>query len=163
MNRNLTTSKLTTFAVTALVTCAGAGLLATNGASASAVETLSFRGVLKPVDEATIDVKPAGDSLGDRSIASMTLRRGGEVAGRLEGVCTTVDNTYEGHMCTLVVILKDGRIAFEGAGTSKVIPNVGGRGDVFAVTGGTGRYVGAAGTMEVGAGTRGDRIVISLR
>ena len=125
--------------------------------------TLTFRGVVHPRDLRSHDIRPRGDSIGDRHMASMTLRSGGEIAGRLEGICTTIDNTYDGHMCTLVVILPDGRLAFEGAGVRRRIPNVGGRGDIFALTGGTGAYVGVDGVLKVEPGDNGDIVTISLQ
>lgn len=136
--------------------------LETTASAGTEPTTLTFRGVIHQRDVKTHDIAPKGDSLGDRNIASLTLRSGGEIRGRLEGICTTVDNTYEGHMCTLVVILADGQLALEGAGVAVPIPNVGGRGDRFAVTGGTGAYVGASGVLRVESGSNGDIVTITL-
>ena len=162
MNLKTLRTKLILAALAATLTCSALTLPGEAADLAVEPETLAFRGVVKAKDTAFHDVRPRGDSLGDRSIASMTLRRAGQIAGRLEGVCTTIDNTYDGHMCTLVVILADGRLAFEGAGVRHPVPNVGGRGDRFALTGGTGRYVGADGTLTVAPGDNGDRIVITI-
>ena len=152
-------------AVLAGLAATATAMLAVDGTATAGAEptTLTFRGVVHERDLASHDIRPAGDSIGDRHFASMTLRKNGAVAGRLEGVCTSIDETYEGHMCTLVVILPDGRLAFEGAGVARPIPNVGGRGDRFALTGATGAYVGRDGDLKVEPGDNGDLITITLQ
>ena len=42
---------------------------------------------------------------------------------------------------------RDGRLTLQGASVSKPIPGVGGTGEQYAITGGTGAYQGATGTM----------------
>jgi hypothetical protein len=106
------------------------------------------------------DVGEKGDSAGDRNTSAATLEVDGDVAGRMQGVCTTLDNAYEGHQCHLAIILEGGSLTLASGGVRKAIPNVDGRGDIFAVTGGTGDYVGAAGEMTVGED--GQQLTITL-
>ena len=61
-----------------------------------------------------------------------------------------------------LVHVADGRLTLQGAPIDKRIPGVGGRGEEFAITGGTGAYEGASGTMRrTGDGGR-DRLTFSL-
>lgn len=106
------------------------------------------------------DVGEKGDSIGDRNVSAATLERDGKVAGRMQGVCTTLDNAYEGHACDLVLIIEGGSLTLASGGVRNPIPHVDGRGDIFAVTGGTGDYVGAAGEMTVSDG--GQTVTITL-
>ena len=133
------------------------------GVASESPSTLIYRGFETGRDAKVVDVRPKGESVGDRYLASMTLRKAGAVAGRLEVECTAVDGTYEGHMCTLVAIVEDGTLTFQSAGVGRAIPNVGEPAEVYAVTGGTGSYVGAGGTMTVEPTTKGDRVTIELR
>lgn len=95
------------------------------------------------------DVGKKGDSTGDRNTSAATLEVDGKVAGRMQGVCTTLDNAYEGHLCDLAIFIKGGSLTLSSGGVRNPIENVDGRGDIFAVTGGTGDYVGAGGEMTV--------------
>lgn len=95
------------------------------------------------------DVGEKGDSVGDRNTSAATLEIDGRVAGRMQGVCTTLDNAYEGHLCDLALIIEGGSLTLASGGVRTSIPNVDGRGDVFAVTGGTGKYRDAAGDVVV--------------
>ena len=73
-----------------------------------------------------------------------------------------LDATYQAQMCNLVAILADGRITLQGAGLDKKLQGVGGTDEVFAITGGTGAYVGASGSMtRKGNGTR-DTLTFTL-
>lgn len=142
------------------------GLAITAGSAGVASEsprTLTYRGVETGRDAKAVDVRPKGESVGDRYLASLTLRRNGAIAGRLEVECTAVDGRYEGHMCTLVAILEEGTLAFQSASVGRPIPNVGTPPEVYAVTGGTGRYAGAGGTMTVEPTAKGERVTITLR
>ena len=76
--------------------------------------------------------------------------------------CVGVDKTFGVLQCNIVAILADGRLTLQGASVSKRIPRVGGTGEHYAITGGTGAYQGAAGTMtRTGNGDR-DTLTLSL-
>jgi hypothetical protein len=110
---------------------------------------LEFQMSQKDSEFELFDVGKRGDSVGDRNISAATLEVNGEVAGRMQGVCTTLDNAYEGHQCELAIMIKGGTLTLATGGVRKPIENVDGRGDIFAVTGGTGDYLGVAGEMTV--------------
>ena len=109
-----------------------------------------------------IDSRPKGPSVGDRWLLASTLRQAGKTAGRLEGDCVAVDKRFGVLQCTVVVILADGRITLQGASVDERIPGVGGRGEEYAITGGTGAYEGAAGTMRRTGDGRRDTLTFSL-
>lgn len=113
-------------------------------------------------DTQFIDARPRGESAGDRFLLSSTLRRGGSVVGRMEGDCVGQDRAYEALHCTLVAILRDGRITLQGATLGKRLPGGGGTAEEYAITGGTGAYVGAAGTLRRTGDGRRDRLTFSL-
>ena len=75
-----------------------------------------------------------------------------------------IDHTYAGQACSLTLILKDGQVAAQGAGVDKRIPRVGGTtpptGDEYAITGGTGAYRGAAGTLRLKSGRTADAVTL---
>ena len=95
-----------------------------------------------------VDARPKGPSVADRWLLATTLRQAGKNTGRLEADCVGIDKTYGVLQCSLVVILPDGRLTLQGASVDKRIPGAGGRGEHYAITGGTGAYVGAIGTMR---------------
>ena len=134
---------------------------ATAGSASAATDStvLTFR-LAHGGEFKTIDIGRKGESVGDRNIAAVTLKADGEIAGRLQNDCVVLDNTYEGHLCTLVLIIKGGQVTLAAGGVNRRIPNVGGRGEVFAVTGGTGDYQGAGGQLTVGDG--GKEVVLTL-
>jgi hypothetical protein len=152
-----------------LVTTVTAGAIATlvavlpaQGQDPTGDRILTFTSTEKQGEEHAIDTRPKGPSVGDRWLLASTLRQGGKVAGRLEGDCVGVDKTYGVLQCSVVVILPDGRLTLQGASVSKRIPRVGGTGEEYAITGGTGAYQGATGTMRrVGNGAR-DTLAFAL-
>ncbi|WP_148575196.1 hypothetical protein [Nocardioides caldifontis] len=111
-------------------------------------------------EQEMVDVGKKGDSTGDRNLAATTLLADGEVAGRLQGDCVTLDNEYEGHLCSMVVVVEGGTITLVGGGTHKPVGPVAPTGDVLAVTGGTGEHAGASG--EVTVGDDGQTLTITL-
>jgi hypothetical protein len=129
-------------------------------ADTAAQSTLTFRLAAYQSEDKYIDIGREGDTPGDRYIAAVTLKADGQVAGRLQTECTVLDNAYEGHLCTMAIVLGDGILTLTTGGISKRLPGVGGRhGDVYAVTGGTGAYTGAEGELSV---ADDGRIVITL-
>ena len=150
-------------AIAAGAAVAAATALPATGQSPPAPRTLTFASTESARDMQQIDAPPRGESAGDRFVFSSTLRRDGRLAGRLEGDCLAVDPTYEGLACTATAILADGRITLQGAAVNKRIPGgVGGTREEYAVTGGTGAYVGAGGTMRRSGDGRRDTLTIEL-
>jgi hypothetical protein len=129
------------------VVVVAAGLVGLGSASGSpAASSLTLTAVLDVKATHATDVAPKGPSAGDTHVYSATLRRGGRVVGRLEGVTTAADPLYEGDVSTQYLVLTDGTVAIVGGGQSGA-PGVG-RPDskIFdAIVGGTGRYAGASG------------------
>ncbi|MGH2967973.1 MAG: hypothetical protein ACRDK0_02735 [Solirubrobacteraceae bacterium] len=137
-------------------------VLPAQGQDPAGTRTLEFTSTEKQGDERMIDARPKGPSVGDRWLLASTLRRAGKTAGRLEGDCVGVDKRFGVLQCSVIVILADGRLTLQGASVSKRIPGVGGTGEEYAITGGTGAYVGASGTMRrTGNGDR-DTLTLSL-
>ena len=124
--------------------------------------TLTFTSTEKQGDEHAIDTRPTGPSVGDRWLLASTLRQAGKVTGRLEADCVGVDKTYGVLQCNVVVILPDGRLTLQGASVAKPIPGVGGTGEQYAITGGTGIYHGATGTMRRTGNDKRDTLTITL-
>jgi hypothetical protein len=133
----------------------------------TAARTLTFSAAaVSPADDRQIDVGPRGFSIGDRSLGSQTLRDGARPVGRLEGDCVILDATYNGQQCVITLLLSDGQITTQGAGVNRPLPGVrsgDGAGDQYAITGGTGRYAGASGTLTMRPGRNGDTVTVALR
>jgi hypothetical protein len=121
-------------------------------------------------DMKQIDVKPRGTSVGDRFLVAETLRRDAKPIGRLLLDCTAVDASYKGQNCVITLLTRDGQITAQGGGEDRPLPGSGGdpgsgdpqTGDVFAITGGTGAYAGATGTLRVRSTSKGDTLTITL-
>ena len=153
---------LAVLAIVAVVT--GVMVLPAAGHDVKPSGTLVFSGKARSRDQAMVDVRPKGISLGDHFLGAVTLRHAGVTAGRLDSDCVVIDRTYEGQACSVALILKDGQVTAQGAGVDKRIPRVGGTtpptGDEFAIAGGTGAYRGAAGTLRLKAGRK--RVTVTL-
>lgn len=125
-------------------------------------QTIAFTATQGPHDERFIDLAPRGPSAGDRVALVSTLRRDGKVAGRLSGDCAWTNVKFEILQCDVVLVLPDGRVTLQGAYANKRIPRVGGTREVYAVTGGTGSYQGATGTMSRTSGRDADTLELVL-
>ena len=150
-------------AAAALAVLGASGFAATASGQATP-RTLAFTAKAPAKhDTAQVDVKPHGLSGGDEFLVAQTLRAGGHVAGRLHVACTVIDVSYRGEDCRLVLILRGGQLTAAGGGLDRALRGVGdgtpGAGDDFAITGGTGDYAGAGGTVNVRGG---DRVTVSL-
>jgi hypothetical protein len=153
---------LTTLAAGAAVAAATA--LPATGQEAPAARTLTLASVQAKGGERSIDAPPRGESMGDSFVFASTLRNGSALAGRMEGDCVAIDVKFEGLQCTLTAVLGDGSIALQGASLAKHIPGATAPSeDVYAVTGGTGAYVGATGSMKRSGNGRTDKLVFELR
>ena len=153
---------LTTLAAGAAIAAATA--LPATGQEAPAARTLTFASVQAKGGERSIDAPPRGESVGDRFVFASTLRDGARLAGRMEGDCLAVDLRYEGLQCTLTAVLGDGSITLQGASLNKRLPGAtASSAEVYAITGGTGAYVGATGTMKRSGNGKTDKLVFELR
>ena len=114
---------------------------ALTGATAFAAEQIKV--VERPVGETTIDLAAKGDSVGDMLVfANNVFDAANKVqVGTDQGYCirTAIGKSWE---CFWTLTLKTGQITIEG-------PFMDTGDSLFAVTGGTGKYVGAKGSMKL--------------
>ena len=134
------------------------------GQETPAARTLTLTSIQAKNAERSIDAPPRGQSMGDSFILASTLRNGAQPAGRMEGDCVAIDVRFQGLQCTLTAVLADGSITLQGASLSKHLPGATALSqDVYAITGGTGAYVGASGTMHRSGNGKTDTDVFELR
>jgi hypothetical protein len=142
------------------------GATAVRAAHGDTGRTLTFT-VPPPAarDQHQVDVPPRGLSLGDQTVGAVSLRTHGQLFGRALVVCTISDASFQGQQCAMTLVLRNGQITVHGGGLDRRLPHsppLGGP-DVFAVTGGTGRYTGATGTLTIRHGQHADFFIVSLR
>jgi hypothetical protein len=120
---------------------------------------------VKRGDLKQVDLRPRGLSPGDYFLAAGTLRENGRVTARAHAICTVIDHSYKGQDCHFLLVFRDGTVTASGGGLNRLLP--GQRPspphspDEYAVTGGTGAYRGATGTMFMQA-HRDDSSTITL-
>jgi len=118
-----------------------AALLALPAASALAAEQIKV--VERPVGETTLDLGPKGDSAGDMLVFANGIFDAANKTqvGSDQGYCvrTVVGKSWE---CFWTLTLKAGQITVEG-------PFMDEGDSLFTVTGGTGKYAGAKGSMKL--------------
>jgi hypothetical protein len=149
--------------VTALAATASAlalSALPASGQDGRPSGTLVLTGTQRPADQKTIDVKPRGESVGDRMISSETLRHNGAPVARVESECLLLDATYEGAQCIFTIMFRDGVLIGQGASVSKRVPGVDRADEDFAILGGTGRYAGVSGSVKVESTSQGHRVTV---
>jgi hypothetical protein len=99
--------------------------------------------VERPVGETTVDLGAKGDSIGDLLVFANGIfdPANKTQVGKDQGYCvrTIVGKSWE---CNWTMILKDGQITVEG-------PFMDEGDSMFTVTGGTGKYAGARGSMKL--------------
>jgi len=99
--------------------------------------------VERPVGETTVDLPPKGDSVGDLLVfANGVFDAANKIqVGSDQGYCvrTLVGKSWE---CNWTLLLKGGQITCEG-------PFMDEGDSTFAITGGTGKYAGARGSMKL--------------
>lgn len=149
-------------ALVAATAAAGIAVLPASGQDQPTTRTLTFVSTEKHSDEKFMDAKPKGYSVGDSFLLSSLLHSGSKVAGRVEATCSLLDSTYHAQSCTITAILADGQITLQGTGLDKKLPGVGGTGEAYAITGGTGAYVGASGTMTRKGNGKRDTLTFTL-
>jgi hypothetical protein len=141
-------------AVTAALMLFGvaAGVTWVGGASAAASRSRVIRIDAVASQENFVDVDPVGPSLGDTLIVHDDWKNAnGRVVGFDGVVCTAAFIDREGNTqyhCQLTGHLGAGLLTAQGFFTEPAVEPPGGAG-VLAVTGGTGGFVGAAGTVKV--------------
>ena len=73
--------------------------------------------------------------------------------GRGHATCTIIDRRYAGQDCDFVLVLSDGTVTASGGGLDRLLPGQSPSPphapDEFAVTGGTGAYRDASGTLSL--------------
>jgi hypothetical protein len=96
-----------------------------------------------------VDNKPKGASVGDTWQAAGNITENGARVGRFELTTTLVDAKYYSGFQTGVLIFADGTITYQGSGIGKKIPGIPVDPDanIYAITGGTGTYLGAGGSL----------------
>lgn len=149
-------------ALIAATIAATVAVLPANGQPSTGGRTLTFTSTQKHGEERFIDLAPKGPSAGDRVTLSTELRGSDDVPGRLAGDCAWVSKAFAVLQCDIVVILPDGRLSLQGAHAGKPIPGVGGTQERYAVTGGTGAYEGATGTMRRDGNGERDTLTVAL-
>jgi hypothetical protein len=148
--------------VAAGVAATATAVLPASGQGPAGARTLTYTSTERQRDSNAVDVKPKGDSVGDRFTFSSTLHQNGKVAGRIEADCVAVDRTYQGLQCSVVALFPNGRMTLQGAGLEKSVAGVGRVPEQYTVTGGTGAYASATGTMSRKAGGKQDTITFAL-
>jgi hypothetical protein len=126
----------------------GAALLGAGRAFAGSTQGLALHYTAAYVQGSSTDVKPSGDSIGDSSADLFTLRTSeGKRAGDVTDTCTLFrPGAHPLAQCQGAVTLADGVLALAGTTSGSDVTT-------YAVTGGTGRFVGAGGVFRVdGAG-----------
>jgi allene oxide cyclase len=124
----------------------------TTGRSAALAATLltlpafaaeQIKVVERPIGETTVDLGPKGDSIGDLLVFANGVFDSANKTqvGTDQGYCvrTIVGKSWE---CNWTLMLKAGQITVEG-------PFMDEGDSVFAITGGTGKYAGATGSMKL--------------
>jgi hypothetical protein len=141
------------------------GAVASHAAHGDARRTLSFTvAPPAPRDQHQVDVPPRGLSLGDQVVGAVSLRTHGELFGRALVVCTINDASFQGQQCAITLVLRNGQITVHGGGLDRRLPHSPppSGADVFAVTGGTGSYAGANGTLTIHHGAHADVFTVAL-
>lgn len=157
------TNRRTSLIAAAAITAAAA---ATSGLAVSANGQSSSRTIeVTQVDRAFkfIDVPPRGGtskpfSQGDAFVIGGKLLDGSKTVGKANLVCTTTQPGRKGgSLCEGILTLSGGQISFSGYNPVADVPET-----VFAVTGGTGSYAGASGTVTAKE-AKGGRTALTIR
>jgi len=128
---------------TALAAAATFGAFAAIGLSTQALAAEQIKVVERPVGETTVDLTGKGDSVGDLLVFANGVFDAANKTqiGTDQGYCvrTIVGKSWE---CFWTITLKAGQITVEG-------PFLDEGDSLMAVTGGTGKYAGAKGSMKL--------------
>jgi hypothetical protein len=121
------------------------GVAGATGVVSASTKITSGRTIVvhtKYTDFRDVDTPPAGNSLGDFSIANESLSMNGKVVGFGGGHCFTTNLNPYRQLCSFSYKLPAGQITAEGVAAINLNKNQTFR---FAVTGGTGNYLNARG------------------
>ena len=123
---------------TGRIAALAAGLLTLPALAAEQIKLVE-----RPIGETSVDLGSKGDTVGDMLVfANGVFDAANKVkVGTDQGFCvrTVVGKSWE---CNWTLVLKDGQITVEG-------PFADAGDSLFAVTGGTGKYAGAKGSMKL--------------
>ena len=145
----------TAAAAAADVASSGGGS-ATGGASAT---TLSFIATDIDGNHVTVDLghkNPGKPDIGDLVAFTQNLTTNGKNVGQVHVIAAVVDHKQHLSEATGTIVLKDGSIQL--AGVVSMGPQF-----TLTVTGGTGKYVGATGTMSFDASGNDQTMKVELR
>jgi len=133
---------ITTIAVAALVV--GVTIPAAAGSSGQAGNDRTFRVTATITEVSQIDLGAPGPSLGDEIVFSGQLLQGGQQIGHQGAVCTTVSLKLKEDQCNATYSFGGGQI------TAQAVFILGSAAPYdVAITGGTGKYEGAKGEIQV--------------
>jgi hypothetical protein len=125
------------------ITMGRVALLAAALLTVPALAAEQIKVVERPVGETTVDLPPKGDSIGDLLVFANGIFDAANKAqiGTDQGYCVriTVGKSWE---CNWTMMLKGGQITVEG-------PFMDEGDSLFTITGGTGKYAGAKGSMKL--------------
>ncbi len=157
-------SRLATAAVVTVAIGATAGVALNLGSSASAQpdhgrghsKTLRF---VAHDDQMAFDdlgdASPHGPGIGDMLVLTQSLTKGGKPAGRIHDVAVGVDGKRNLFQANGSIVLRGGTVEY--AGLVKQTSHF-----VMAVTGGTGKYVGASGEVAFDFPGHKQKITVTL-
>ena len=143
----MTASRMPRRTALAAVLVAGAGTALAVVPAAAADQPLRLTTVAVPERTTDLDLGEPGLSAGDTQVFLDDVQRDGQTVGTSAGSCT-ITTAWESRRavhCTATLTLPEGQLTSQGAGEED--PAVGPTGFTWAVTGGTGRYAGAAGEV----------------
>ena len=126
-----------------------------NRTGKSARHTRTMRLTASSFADRDFDVRPRGISLGDNFVATENLFRGGKKVGEDHGTCEITRLEPKrgkaktgGLQCLVTLVLPEGQITLQGARTAVLASQEPPR-FVLAVTGGTGAFRNARGTVRI--------------
>jgi hypothetical protein len=131
----------------------------TTSSNGSDATTLSFVATDIDGNHVTIDLGKkdhGGPDIGDLVAFTQTLSTGGKDVGEVHVIAAVVDHTSHLSEATGTIVLDNGSIQL--AGVVAMEPTF-----TLTVTGGTGDYVGAAGTMDFDASSDVQTMTVHLR
>jgi hypothetical protein len=153
-------------ATLALAAAGGTAVTAQGQAPTGSGRTFTLDVVFERASVHTTDLGRKGPSIGDMAALSGKLLAGGKPAGREELTTVDLDPRYGGVVMHAGLLLGDGSLQLQTAGTDKRAPGAAAPTDdtLLAVVGGTGAYAGARGTVlahDTGPGMR-QRLTVTL-
>jgi allene oxide cyclase-like protein len=137
---------------------AAAGVSASSAGTSTATTTLSFIATDIDGNHVTIDLghkNPGKPDIGDLVAFTQNLATDGKNVGQVHVIAAVVDHKQHLSEATGTIVLKDGTIQL--AGVVSMEPKF-----TLTVTGGTGKYLGATGTMAFDASGNDQTMTVEL-